>query len=225
MANDAMLLAVDMIRFTYPRRKRMRVYAVGIAADNKGKVMVTEPPSSAMVRHRPKLGKPAIWDFGGDGYSLYHRTGGLADIIVAHLLIVRDRSGTRQAGGIVREVSESDAAKSTIKKISSTIADVAVSGMATASALGLVLPIVTLVGNLVGKKNDKILQTISGSLFLDEQRRQEDEFSQTIISPDNNIEVEADVFLFDGVEDEDTTAETTDAEKRQKAEGLLFTSD
>jgi len=81
MANDAMMITVDKIRFTYPTKKKMRVYAVGVAADNRGKVLVTEPPGSTAIRHNPKAGRPAVWDFGGDGYPIYHRTGKLAEIM------------------------------------------------------------------------------------------------------------------------------------------------
>src|SRR5690606_2824420 len=38
MANDAMIIAVDRIRFLWPRAKKMTLYAVGIAGDNRGKV-------------------------------------------------------------------------------------------------------------------------------------------------------------------------------------------
>jgi hypothetical protein len=222
MANDAMIVAVDRIRFTYPRSKKMRVYAVGIAADNRGKVLVTEPPGSAHIRHRPKIGKPAVWDFGGDGYPIYQRTGGLADIIVAHLLIVRDRSKTRKAGEIVRAVGDSDSAKQAIKSASQALGELSPGGLGAASALSLVLPVAHLVGEIISKKKDKILQTISGSLFLDKTRKELTELSQTIKAPDDNMEVETDVFLFDGRAEEDTIADTKDAETRLKAEGLLF---
>ena len=56
MANDAMLLAVDEMRFTALKGFKKRFYAVGIVADNLGKVVVSEPPASTVVRHRPKKG-------------------------------------------------------------------------------------------------------------------------------------------------------------------------
>ena len=225
MGNDAMILGIDEIRFTYPRAKKMRVYAVGIAADNTGKVLVTEPPSSALIRHRPKIGRPAVWDFGGDGYMIYQKTGGLADIIAAHLLIVRDRSASRRAGDIVKAVSHSDAARESIKLASQSLSGITVGGLATASALGVVLPIAGLVGDIIKKKKDKVLQTISGSLFLDQERKQADELSETIGSPDGNMEIVVDAFLFDAGIDEDSVADTKGAETRLQADGLLFTSD
>lgn len=225
MGNDAMILGIDEIRFTFPKAKKMRVYAVGITADNTGKVLVTEPPSSALIRHRPKIGRPAVWDFGGDGYMIYQKTGGLADIIAAHLLIVRDRSGTRRAGDIVKAVSESDAAAQAMKAASKALSGLGGGGMATAGAVGLILPIAGLVGDIISKKKDKVLQTISGSLFLDKDRKQLDELSEKIASPDGNMEILVDAFLFDAEIDEDSEADTRNAETRLEANGLLFSSE
>ena len=86
MANDAMLLTVDAIRFTSPKGFQKRFYVVGIVADNFGKFVLTDPPASSLEKHRPGKGKPATWDFAIDAYSLYHRTGALPDVILFHLL-------------------------------------------------------------------------------------------------------------------------------------------
>jgi hypothetical protein len=225
MPNDAMIVGIDEIRFTYPKAKKMRVYAVGIAADNTGKVLVTEPPASAHIRHRPKIGRPAVWDFGGDGYMVYQKTGGLADLIAAHLLIVRDRSATRRAGDIVKAVSESDAANKAMKVASQSLNGLSIGGMAAANAVSMVLPLAGIVGDIISKKKDKVLQTISGSLFLDEERKALDELSEKITAPDGNMEVFVDAFLFDADIDEDSEADTKTAETRLQADGLLFSSD
>ncbi len=88
MANDALLLNIPEIRFDFVKKVRMKVYAIGVAADNLGKVIVTMPPAVTPITHLPKLEPPrkAIWDFGGDGYSIYQRVGGLEtlDFIAAH---------------------------------------------------------------------------------------------------------------------------------------------
>lgn len=222
MANDAMLISVDRIRFTWPRSKKMRVYAVGIAADNRGKVIVTEPPSAANVRHLPKKGRPSEWDFAGDGYPLYQRTGGLPDIVAAHLMVVRDRSGARKVGEVVRAVAGDSTAKRIIGKASNALKKSGAGGLAAASALGLLLPVAEAVGGIVGEHKDQIIQTISGSMFLDRDRKRQDAFSQSIRSPDSNMEVEVDVFLFDAAADKDSIAETKKAETRLAADGLLF---
>src|SRR5690606_1173891 len=220
--NDAMMIAVDRIRFTWTRAKKMRLYAVGIAADNLGKIIVTEPPSVSEIRHRPKTGRPSEWDFAGDGYPIYQRTGGLPDIIVAHLLVVRGRSGIRRAGQIISAVKEDQDAQDAIGKASELLKTAGTGGLAAASALALLLPVASAVGTLISQKRDEILQTISGSMFLDVHRKNEDFFTQTIKSPDNNMEIEADVFLFDGANDGPSVADTSNAETRLDAEGLLF---
>ncbi len=216
MANDAMLLSVDEMRFTSPKGFKRRFYAVGIVADNLGKVVVTEPPASTVVRHRPNKGKPGRWDFPADGYSLYHRLGGLPDIIVAHLLIVRDRGGARRVGETIQEIAGSDAAKNTIKAVSTA-------AVAAAPGLGLLLPIVDLIGGLLRKKKDKIVWSISGALILTSERKQQSTLSETITTPDGDLNVDVDLFLFDGAADEDGLADTRNAETRLQADGLLFT--
>jgi|SRR5690606_32477814 hypothetical protein len=220
--NDAMMIAVDRIRFTWTRAKKMRLYAVGIAADNLGKIIVTEPPSVAEIRHKPKKDRPSEWDFAGDGYPIYQRTGGLPDIIVAHLLIVRDRNGARRAGEIISAVKDDANAQDAIGKASELLKSAGTGGLAAASALAVLLPVASAVGTLISQKRDDILQTISGSMFLDRERKSQDFFTQTIKSPDNNMEIEADVFLFDGTADEPSVADTANAETRLDAEGLLF---
>lgn len=222
MANNAMIVSVDRIRFTWQRSKKMRVYAVGIAADNKGKVIVTEPPGSTSIRHMPSRNRPSQWDFMGDGYPIYQRTGGLPDIVVAHLLIVRDRRRVRKTGEIIRAITGDSAAQGVIKDASSALKKAGRGGMAAATALGALLPVAELAGRIISRKKDKVLQTISGSMFLDAERKKQDSFSQTAASPDNNMEVEVDVFLFDASADKDSIAETEQAETQLEADGLLF---
>lgn len=222
MPNDAMIVAVDRIKFNWAKPKRMNVYAVGVAADNNGHVLVTEPPGSARIRHRPRAGRPAIWDFAGDGFPVYQATGGLPDILVAHLLVVRDRGGLRRVGEIVKAVSKSDAAKKTIGGVSKAMTGMSLGPLGWASALGLVMPIAGLVGDLIQQKKDKVLQTISGCFYLDDERREASEFSQTIKAPDDSMEIDADVFLFDAVADEFSSADVENAELNLQADGLLF---
>lgn len=221
MPNDAMIVTIDAIDFLWPRAKKMHIYAVGITADNRGKVLVTEPPSSTSIKHVPKAGRPARWDFAGDGYPIYQRFGGLPDIVVAHLLVVRSRQKARRAGEIVKEVAASNAAKSAIETASGALQKTR-GALAATSALGLILPVAELVGEIIAKKKDKIIQTISGSMFLDADRKAQDTFTQKVRAPDGNMEIETDVFLFDAATDEDGVADTQDAETRLAAEGLLF---
>ena len=135
---------------------------------------------------------------------------------MAHLLVVRDRGGTRRAGETIQEIAGSDAAKNTIKTVSTAAA-------AAAPGLGLILPIVNLIGGLLAKKKDKIVWSISGSLILTSERKQQSELSETITTSDGDLNVDVDLFLFDGAADEDGLADTRNAETRLQADGLLFT--
>ena len=215
MANDAMLLSVDEIRFTSKDGFRKRFYLIGIVADNLGKVVVTEPPGSTIVNHRPNRSRNGIWNFPGDGYSLYHRTGGLPDLLVWHLLIVRDKSARRRAGKTIQEIANSNAAKSTIKQVSSDFTT-------KAFTLAIVSPVLELIGNLLGKKKDKIVWTLSGSLVLTRERMQQPMISETIDLPSDDLELDLDCFLFDAKADEDTLAETQDTENQLRTDKLLF---
>ncbi len=221
MTNDAMIVTIDRIDFLWPRNKKVHIYAVGIAADNMGQVLVTEPPSSTTVRHMPKADRPAKWDFAGDGYPIYQRFGGLADIVVAHLLVVRSRARARRAGEIVKEVSQSSEAKEIIESASKALQH-AKGVLAATSALSLVLPVAELVSGIVAKRKDSVIQTISGSMFLDAERKAQKSFTQRIVAPDGNMEVETDVFLFDAETESDDVADTKEAETQLEAEGLLF---
>jgi hypothetical protein len=221
MTNDAMIVTVDRIDFLWPRSKKMHIYAVGITADNTGKVIVTEPPSSTTIKHVPNAGRPAKWDFAGDGYPIYQRFGGLADIVVAHLLIVRSRAKSRRAGEIVKEVAESSAANQAIEGASKALQNIK-GALAATSALGLVLPIAEVVGEIIASRKDKVLQTISGSMFLDADRKAQKSFTQRVLAPDGNMEIETDVFLFDAATENEDVADTKEAETRLEAEGLLF---
>lgn len=223
MANDAMIVSVDSIKFTYPKAKTMRVYAVGVAGDNSGKVMVTEPPSSAFVNHRPKRGRPAIWDFAFDGYPIYQKTGGIPDIILFHLLIVRDRSKERRVGEIIQAVVADPSSKQVTEGVGKQLAALGTGGMVAALGLNLLLPVAQLIGTIVGKSKDKVLQTVSGSMYFDATRKQQEEFSELIRSPDNNMEVDLDIFLFDGNLDTDSVADVDAAQDRLRKANLLFT--
>ncbi len=214
-----MSISIDEMRFTTIKGWKKRLYAVAIAADNLGKVVVTEPPASVVIRHRPNKGRPGLWDFAGDGFSIYHRLGGLPDIIFAHLMVVRDKGGTRRAGETIKEIAESDAAKSTISTVSNKLAS-------AAAGLALILPVVKLIGGLLAKKKDKILWATSGSLLMTEERKEQSALAETVRLPGGDLgdlDVDMDVFLFDAVADEDDLIDTSEAESRLKADGLLFT--
>ena len=92
-----------------------------------------------------------------------------------------------------------------------------------APGLGLVLPVVNLISGLLAKKKDKVVWTLSGSLILTSDRKQQSTLSEIVTAPDGDLNLDVDLFLFDGAADEDTLADTNDVETRLKADGLLFT--
>ncbi len=145
--------------------------------------------------------RKAIWDFGGDGYSIYQRVGGLEtlDFIAAHLLVVKDNSGKRKIGG-----------DESIKGAATSASDRLKAGgggmLAVSAAVGLITPVVSLIGGLLKKKKDKVIATISGSVFLNAERKRRDQLSDTIRSADGNVTVDANALLFDGTDDDDFEA-------------------
>jgi len=209
--NDALLINVDQIRFGFPKKKKMKVYALGLAADNLGKIILTSPPAVTPILHRPKLGRPAVWDFGGDGYSIYQRVGGLdgLDFIAAHLIVVRDRSNLRNTGDLLSKLSESDKVKEAAKKASEGLAAAAGGPLGAALGVGLVQPVLAAVGDFLSNRPDKVISTLSGSIFLDADRKEQDELEDTIRSPDQNVELDVDALLFDGTASEDFEAVET----------------
>ena len=134
-------------------------------------------------------------------------------------MVVRDKGGTRRAGETIKEIAESDAAKSTISAVRNKLAS-------AAAGLALILPVVKLIGGLLAKKKDKILWATSGSLLMTEERKEQSALAETVRLPGGDLgdlDVDMDVFLFDAVADEDDLIDTSEAESRLKADGLLFT--
>ena len=217
MPNDAMLLSVDAIRFKSQKGFRKRLYAVGIAADNRGKIVVSEPPASTRVTHRPAKGRPGIWDFAFDGYSLYHRTGGLPDIVLFHLLIVRDRTPTRQAGSTILAIKKDRAAAKVLAAASTTL-----TGVVPALASVGLAPVLGLIGKILAGRKDIVVETISGSLLLTPERKQQSELEETVPGPSGDLEVDLDIVLFDAQAEKDTLADTSDDEARLTAKELLY---
>ena len=106
--NDAILLSIDQVRFLYSRRKRMRIYGIGISADSSGRLIVTEMPSSVTLFHRPQNGRPAIWDFPFSGFTIYQNTAEIPDLVAFHFLIVQDRSRVRRVGDVLNAITSDE---------------------------------------------------------------------------------------------------------------------
>ena len=214
MPNDAISISVDKIKFKWPGGKKMRVYAVAVVADNLGKVMITEPRASKPIRHRPKQGQPAVWDFVGDGYDVYHRLGGLPDFIKGSLMIIRDHAATRKAGEIVQAIRADNSAKSLI--------DAAAAKVPIVGPMGVIGVAIDVIGSILSKKKDKVIEVVDGSLRLTPERREMNELTE--IYQGSDMDIELDAMLWDAAADDDSTADVSAAIAGLDAEGLLFTN-
>lgn len=210
--NDAILLTIDRIKFLYRRRKRMQIYGIGIAADNTGRLVVSEMPSSAKLFHRPKLDLPAVWDFGFTGYPIYQKTGGIPDIVAFHFIIVRDKSSTRRVGALLDTVYNDNDSKKILTDTAKKVGAVGGSLGAIGQAIQLLTPVGGVIESILSSSKDHVLQTVSGAQYFDDENRQQDEFSDTITTPDSHMSVELDFVLFDADSDDDTDTDTSGAE-------------
>lgn len=210
--NDSVLLTIDQIEFLFRRRKRMKIYGIGISADNSGRLVVSEMPSSATLYHRPKSGRPAVWDFAFSGYPIYQKTGGIPDIVAFHFLIVRDKSSTRRVGQILSAIHGNKEAQGVLKTAATKARKAGGSVVAIGQVVQLLVPVVGLVGEILTSTRDEVLQPISGAQFFDTSDLSEDEFSDSITTPDSNMRVKLDFVLFDGRSGDDLTADTSGAE-------------
>ena len=219
---DAMLISIDKIQFRSPKGfPKRRYYAVGIAADNVGQVIVSEPPGSALIRHRPGKESPGIWDFPLDGLSVYHRTGGLPDIVVGHLLIIRDRSRVRAKGETIHDIKNSSTSKDVIGKAAKLLKN----GNPALGLVGSVGPVLGLVGELLAKKNDQVIDTFTWSLRVTAERVERGELTEVVMAPSGDLQVEIDVFFFDARAEDPSVAETSGIELRLSGDGKFIISE
>ncbi|MEE9382106.1 MAG: hypothetical protein V3V08_01665 [Nannocystaceae bacterium] len=198
--NDAIILSVDSLKFSWRLGRTMKAYLIGIAADNLGTLQITESLTSTRIKHRPILGRPFSWPLGHDGFVLYQRTGGLPDVVRYSLVIVRDRFTARKVGSILKKI----AADQEFKQIVRTATTLAAGAAGANVALGLLAPAMGVVGRVLREMNDKVLDTIDGGLHLDRADKLQSEFSDTVRSA--IADVELDFHLFDAAVDEDSAA-------------------
>lgn len=205
MPNDAMLLAVDELKFKWPTFRRMMAYLIGVSADNFGNVQILEYPGSHRIIHRPNRNKPHTWDVGHDGFTLYHKTGGLPDIVAYSLLIVRDRFQAREVGRVMKKVRQSDE----YKKLMDRAETVAKASPATEIGLNLIKPAVGVVDGVLRELKDKVLDTMQGSKFFGPAEKAKMAISDTI---DGGIcKAEFDFHLFDGEADGESKLDMDEA--------------
>lgn len=201
MANDAILLTADQLKFSWPTFRRFRAYLIGVAADNKGTVQITEYPGKHQIIHRPLAGRHHVWDFGFDGYMVYNKTGGLPDIVAYSLLIVRDRGRARKAGEIITKLLDKHEDELTALKA------LAKGNSAAAITLGVLHPALKIVGSVLSNMNDKVLDTMQGAKALSAADKAKSEIGDTTSGAICTAQFEFN--LFDADEDEDTTTDIT----------------
>lgn len=214
MPNDAISVAVDQITFKGQKSRKMRVYAIAVVADNLGKIVVTEPHSARRIRHKPKKGLNAVWDFAGDGFDVYHRMGGLPDLIKGEFMVVRDHSGTRKVGEIIKGISADAQAKGII--------DEAAKNVPFAGPSGVIGAAVGIIGSLLANKKDTIIESVQGSFALTPERREKNGLEDLVAG--NEMDFEIDVMLWDGVAEQDGTADTRAAQMGLEASGLVWSN-
>lgn len=223
MANDAIILSLDSLKFTWTAVRTMRAYLVGIAADNLGTVQVMEPPSSTFVKHRPLLGRPFSWPLAFDGFAFYQRTGGLPDIVAFSLMIVRDRRAARRAGEVLSSIGKSNEFKRLLGKASTLIASAGAGSAASNIVSQAVLaPLVNLVGNELRNARDKLLDTINGSMHFDTADKKKNEIGSKVTGA--IAELEFDFHLFDAAVDTDSAIELQSSLSSLRQRGLLIGS-
>jgi hypothetical protein len=214
MANDAILLGVDQIKFTWPTFHRFKAYLIGVAADNRGNIQISEYPGKHQVIHRPKLGRPHVWDFGFDGYMIYNKTGGLPDIVAYSLLIVRDRGPERRTGEAIARML--DQHQGTLTKLKAAAAG----SVPGAIALNVLVPALQIVGDVLANMQDKVLDTMQGAKMFAHSERDEDEISDRVTGAICSAEFQFN--LFDATTNDDTFVDITSTQKDLEKDRLFL---
>ena len=80
-------------------------------------------------------------------------------------MVVRDHSGTRKVGEIIKGISTNEKAKGVIDEAAKNVPFVGPSGV--------ISTVVDIIGSLLASKKDTILESIQGSLILTPERRKE----------------------------------------------------
>ena len=218
MANDAIILSLDTLKFRWTAARTMRAYLIGVAADNLGTVQVTEALTSTRIKHRPNLGRPFSWPLGFDGQIIYQRTGGLPDIVRYSLVVVRDRFAVRRAGEILSKIANNAEFKRIVAAAQGLAAGTAAAGV----ALGVLAPIMNVIGTVLEDVNDRVLDTIDGGMHFDVQDKKKAEHSDTVRS--SIADAEFDFHLFDADIDRESAAHIKGSMDSLKESGLLIGS-
>lgn len=221
MANDAVILSLEHLEFTWPTAHTMRCYLVGVAADSFGGLQVVEVPSSTFIKHRPLLHRPARWPLAGTGFMFYQRSGGIPDFVTFSLMIVRDRETARRAGDVLQRI-KADPEFGKLLGNASNIAKAAGGvGGAVVSAVGQIgQQAVGLIGRQLSEAQDKLLDTIEGTQIFDATSRETPEID--IAAQGSIAKATFDFHLFDAVAKGDSKLALSSSMADLRQQGLLI---
>lgn len=218
--HDSALISIDKITFRYTTRHRFSAYLVVVTSDTKGRIAVHETPLTYPVLHRPYKDRPAVIDFGFDGFPIYSSVGDVPELTRFDVFLVRDRRAARRAGEILKKVGESDALKAAvgIAKVALTAASGGTGAVIAAVASGIA-PVVGLVGDIIADAQDVVVESYSGSKIFDATTLAKEALSETLVSATGNIETAVDIMLFDSRHDLDAIEELKHVDVKIGREG------
>jgi hypothetical protein len=206
MTFDSVTLTIDDIRFKWPTRRAMYVYAVVTAVDNLGRVHLFESAGRKRLVHRPLRDRPAVWDAGHDGLLAYQSVGVVPAVVAYAITLVRDRGLAREVGEILHRLRDS----AEFRGVQQQLAAAAAASWPAAVALGLLAPITGLVGSILASRKDRTIDTVFGSqrLARGETRR---EFADIVRGELFDAEVVFSLFNSSGDGEADEFADPGDA--------------
>lgn len=213
---DAAVITVDDVVFSMRRRMNGYGYALAMAADNTGHIFISEFPERRKIRHRPRLGRKARWDFAFDGFSIYQKTGGLPDIVVFWLMIVKDRKAARKAGEVLTLIASDSDFEAVTKAASVALKGSAVGTLIT-EAVG---PVLNLIGKHLKKVDDRLIDSIGGTVIVDSELRKAGEEEDTVKG--TGFKADFEIALFDAQIDGDSVASMNSMNAQWSKEGSLI---
>lgn len=220
MANDALILSLERLEFTWPTAHTLRGYLIGVAADSLGGLQVVEAPSSTFIKHRPLLGRPFAWPLAFDGFMFYQRSGGIPDFISFALMIVRDREAERRAGDVMQRLDRDPAFGKLVGDAAKLATSAGGVGGAVVSAVGQIgKQALGLIGRQLADAQDKLLDTLEGSMIFDAHTQTESEIEGKVGGAIANATF--DFHLFDAAANGDSKLALASSLGQLRAQGLL----
>lgn len=202
--HDSELISIDEISFRYATRRRFSAYLVVVTCDTNGQIVTYTTPQTYPVLHRPAAGKPAKLEFGFDGFPIHSSTTKVPDLVRYDVFMVRDRKAARKAGDILKEIGSSKALQAATKVAETALlAATGPAGPIVAAVAAAIGPVLELVGGILEKVEDKVIESCSGSKVFDAATLAKDELTETIVSSTGNIATKVDIMLFDSHKDID----------------------